>query len=639
VCGIAGFLARREIDALPLVAAMTDCLAHRGPDDQAVASMSGLTLGHRRLSILDPSPAGRQPMSTPDGCLSIVHNGEIYNFLELAAELKAAGHTLRTSTDTEVILEAYREWGPECVRRFNGMWALALWDADERTLFLSRDRLGVKPLYYTDTPAGFAFASEIKALLSLPAADPALDTSVLRDFLLDGLVDHTDRTFFRYIRVVPPGQSLLVTADGLKAQRYWRPPELADDASSRSDLADAARIEEIRALLIDSVALRLRSDVPIGSCLSGGIDSSAIVTIAAGLRAGTLGAGPLTRREREQSPQLAFHAEFAEGRIHERRFVDQVVAATGTDVKVVAPSVEAFRAELERIVWHQDQPFGSSSIVAQYFVMKRAHDASVKVLLDGQGADELFAGYPGYLGLRLASGLVSGDLEAAARMLRLGPRDAGRAVRYAFLRSTRRPTRLPIRKPLRAFLTQEVASADALHPEPDGLGGTLLARLLWDQVRSTSLPALLRYEDRNSMAFGIEARVPFLDFRLVEAALRLPDRLRIGPEGRKIALLRAMEGIVPPAIIGRRDKVAFETPQQRWLTESLPILTGILGPSVAEGDGIFRPRAGRRLMEAFASGRLAHGPFWRALSVELWLRRVVHGMRFDLGSTDRVSVA
>ena len=406
MCGIAGLFSLGDRDPdRALVESMLDSLVHRGPDDEGCAALGPAVLGMRRLSILDPTPAGHQPMSSPDGRYTIVYNGEIYNFLELADELALLGHTFTSASDTEVLLAAYAAWGTDCVRRFNGIWAFAIWDARERTLFLCRDRFGVKPLFLAEGGGNLAFASEIKALLGLPwvSADP--DPAVVGKYLSGGSLARGSRTFFREIDCFPAAHSLLVSPTGKRWDCYWPAPALSTDTSFGRRPGDDDKIAEFKALLIDAVALQLRSDVAIGSCLSGGMDSSSIVSIAAGLRSKNLLAPGRRHKEREATPQLAFFAQFREAGIDERPYVDAVVAATGVDLHTTTPDATMFLESLPGILHAQDEPFVSTSIVAQYHVMRIAHEAGIKVLLDGQGADELLAGYVKYPAIRLAGAL------------------------------------------------------------------------------------------------------------------------------------------------------------------------------------------------------------------------------------------
>jgi asparagine synthase (glutamine-hydrolysing) len=628
MCGIAGVLdtSGRKPERR-LVQVMLDRLVHRGPDDEGCNVLGEAVLGMRRLSILDPTPQGHQPMQSPDGRYWLVHNGEIYNFLELADELIAEGIQFRTKTDTEVILAAYAAWGPDCVKRFNGIWAFAIFDSVERSLFLARDHFGVKPLFLAEGSGTIAFASEIKALQTLPWVSDTPDQGAVFDYLVDGSVDRDERTFFRDIRRFPAAHWLLVTSEGRTWDRYWTPTRLAEDPSFRPAATDAELTEQFRSLLIDAVALQLQSDVPIGSCLSGGIDSSSIVSIAAGLRNGALAAPGRIHREREATPHLAFFAEFREAGIDERPFVDAVVAQTGISLHTTSPTTADFLETIDDVVRAQDEPFGSLSILAQYHVMRIARQAGVKVLLDGQGADELLGGYRNYAGFRYAGALRSGDprtLAAAGRHLASGGAPLRSSLGYAAIGLRPLPPWL-IRGRMPAAWIGPEAQPD---PAPNHLGngrnghrlGTMLGRKLWWDMAAENLPGLLRFEDRNSMAFGIEARVPFLDVRLVEAALALPDRLKIEGDQRKIVLRRAMQGVVPPAVLERRDKVAFQPPQARYLRESAGRWRALAPHPVAEAAGFLRSKVISNAIDGYLAGRISADLLWRALNLELWLR-------------------
>jgi asparagine synthase (glutamine-hydrolysing) len=625
MCGIAGILSLTDQrPEATLVERMLERMIHRGPDDQGCQEIGPVVLGMRRLSILDPTPRGHQPMSSPDGRYTIVYNGEIYNFLELADELAAQGRTFSSSSDTEVLLAAYAAWGPDCVKRLNGIWAFAIWDSRDRTLFLARDRFGVKPLYLAEGSGYLAFASEIKALRTLPwvSAEPELE--VVRAYLVDGSLGRGSRTFFEDVECFPAAHSLLISSGGRKWECYWSAPALSEDPSFRAQRSDADRVEEFRSLLVDSVALQLRSDVAIGSCLSGGLDSSSIVGIAAALKSnGPLAAGR-GHQDREGTPQLAFFAEFRETGIDERPYVDAVVAATGVTLHTTTPDTNLFLESLPGILHAQDEPFGSTSIVAQYHVMRIAHEAGVKVLLDGQGADELLGGYIRYTAMRFGGGLRSGNPRTmwdAARSMAAqgGPYRA--SLGYALIGSRRLPLSLNRRRMPANWIGRALSTsrgdrvAKVASPK-----GTLLARALWRDVVSDNLPDLLRYEDRNSMAFSIEARVPFLDHRLVEASLLLPDRLKVAGRGdRKIVQRRAMRGLVPDEILARRDKVAFQSPERRWLQESEPVWRKLAARSRAEDAGLLAPRAILGAIAAFAAGG-SSSLLWRVLNVEMWLR-------------------
>jgi asparagine synthase (glutamine-hydrolysing) len=623
MCGIAGLFSPAGHDPdRALVQAMLDRMVHRGPDDEGCASLGGVALGMRRLSILDPTPAGHQPMSSPDGRFTMVYNGEIYNFLELADELAPLGHTFTSASDTEVLLAAYAAWGPACVKRFNGIWAFAIWDAQERSLFLCRDRFGVKPLYLAEGNGRLAFASEIKALLALPWVSPDPDVAVVGKYLSDGSLARGSRTFFREIDCFPPAHSLLVSPGGRRWECYWPAPALATDTSFRRQPGDDDRIAEFRALLIDAVALQLRSDVAIGSCLSGGMDSSSIVSIAAGLRSKEILATGRGHKDREGTPQLAFFAQFREAGIDERPYVDAVVAATGVELQTTTPDTAMFVESLPGILRAQDEPFVSTSIVAQYHVMRIAHEAGIKVLLDGQGADELLAGYIKYPAIRLAGALRNPRTALqAAQVIVAGHGPYGASLKYTLMGAHPIPNRLNRRRMPAQWIGRAATSGGHSIAEPASQRGTLLATKLWYDVAADNLPDLLRYEDRNSMAFSIEARVPFLDHRLAEASLLLPDRLKVaGRHERKIVLREAMRGIVPDQVLGRRDKVAFQPPEKRWLTESERVWRRLAAQSRAERAELLAPGSIAGALDAFAAGRVGSATLWRILNLEMWLR-------------------
>jgi asparagine synthase (glutamine-hydrolysing) len=620
MCGLAGVYdatdPRRDT---ALYGRMAARLSHRGPDDEGTFLSGPLALLHRRLSILDPTSAGHQPMCTEDGSLAILHNGEIYNFLELADELIALGHRFRSRSDTEVMLAAYREWGLDFVSRFNGIWAFALWDAPRQRLILSRDHFGVKPLFVAERDGAVYFASEIKALLEVPGIGRDPLPAALRDFLVDGVADHADETFFSSIRRVPAAHSLVVEGDRRTLIRHWSPPGLSTDARDAEQAGDAELVDELRQRVVNAVSLQLRSDVALGSCLSGGLDSSTIVSVAAGIRDGRLTAAR-SHAERDRPPQLAFFAEFREPGIDERRYVDEVVAATGVELCTVTPTAHDFIDSLPIVLEHQDEPFASASIVVQYHVMQLAHRAGVTVLLDGQGADELFAGYPPFLGPRLGGALRAGQVAGVMRAAAQAPGLLPSILRYALLGSRRRPGWLGGRQSP-AWLGPALVDAGTLWRDRPSPPGTVLAQTLWQQITGDGLPALLRYEDRNSMAFGIEARVPFLDVPLVEFALQLPDRLKIARGRRKVALLRATRGIVPDAVRARRDKIAFAPPQRRWLSEAAPRLAHLAVNPRLESEGFVRAGTVAGALERAAAGREDDPVGWRALIAEMWLRR------------------
>lgn len=653
MCGIFGIwhLDGRPVD-LAMVRAATHRLRHRGPDDEGyllvntqsgrvvpcggddtdaalglppIAAFAGqpfdLALGFRRLAILDLSPAGHQPMASADGRYWIVYNGEIYNYLELRAELAARGYTFRTGTDTEVILAAYCQWGVECLNRLNGMWALALWDLRERRLFLARDRFGVKPLHYVNSEGRCLFASEIKALVGDHGVPFAPAREAVYHYLVSGALPSPQegRTFFEGVRALPPGHWMTVQPDDTVRRRFWT---LTPDADASSGREAAPIVAQYRDLLTDAVRLRLRSDVPVGTCLSGGVDSSSIVCLIHRLMTeGGLRSGPIGPQQRTFSAVYETTAPY-----NERPYVEQVLAATGAEGNFTYPTLERLRDDAERLVWCQDEPFQSTSIFAQWCVMGKVRERGVTVLLDGQGADEVLGGYRPFA-IFLADRIRRAEWAQALREARAIHAQAqvailpllARALFWqlppAWTRALRR-WRDGSRHSL-AALDPDFAAACRTHRTVEWPWTDLQGHLA-DQVQESSLPHLLRYEDRNSMAFGVEARVPFLDYRLVEFSFGAAAHWRIHDGWAKWVLRRAMAGIVPDPIAWRRDKVGFETPELAWMR------------AWARGDpdtfsaGYSRPYLNlevvrQRLaggMETDADARTA----WRWVNLETWLR-------------------
>ncbi len=565
MCAISGLLHAdgQPIDLAPFVAA-TNLVSYRGPDDsgfaffgptqgevplnsQIVPKGSGrsvLALGHRRLSILDLSDRGRQPMKSHDGRYYLVFNGEIYNYLELRETLRSLGHTFETSTDSEVLLKAYEHWGRDCLKRFNGMWAFAIWDSFEESLFLARDRFGVKPLYFSrDQGSSFAFGSEIKQLLHLGFGSGRAQFSNSARFLQTGRSDDTRETMFEGIFRLLPGEFAICRSVGskidLQIESYHRLSENPEPIGKEDWLRG------LGSFLEDSVRLRLRADVVAGSCLSGGVDSSSIVC--------------LVHKVDERFRQATFTSRFEDSRFDEFQFASEVISKVGAISHTVFPDLDRLLGEdLDRLIWHQDEPFVSTSIYAQWKVMETASHAGVKVLLDGQGGDEIFAGYDRYVPSYLAgSFLRANPIEAAQRIL--GMRKSGTLDHLPALwrlvgSSISKAAGIKSRRNLLGGIYRPLSEAEE-QPE----GADLKSQMKFDLYHS--MQALLRFEDRNSMAHSIEARTPFLDYRLVEWAMMGKEEWFYEGGVSKAPLRSAMAGIVPEKLLLRRDKMGFVTPE------------------------------------------------------------------------------
>jgi asparagine synthase (glutamine-hydrolysing) len=612
MCGIAGIY---RFDAKgveeKLLAEMGRRLVHRGPDGKGIFVDQEMGLVHRRLKIIDLSDKAHQPMTDSQGSLTICYNGEIYNYLELRKELEEDGFSFRSGSDTEVILAAYARWGVECVKKFNGMFSFALWDRGERRLFCARDRLGVKPFYYHCNPNRFAFASEIKCLLSLSDVPAEANLNSIRDYLVLGLVDHTSETFFDGIRKLEPGTRVILDRGGMRTESYWD-LEMNDELDGTGSVTQEA--ERFQEILTDAVRLRLRSDVPIGSCLSGGIDSTSIVCLIHSL---------ILPRHKEKvgEYQETFSAASEIPTLDERAFIRLVTAATGAREHLVFPVADRFLEELDTLLWHQEEPFSSASVYAQWCVFRSAAEAGIKVMLDGQGADEQLCGYRKFSYFYLRHLLVRGSCGALLKESLLSLANLG------FF------TGIDLRHSLRYFGfghrlggISTIMQQEVFPPEENknviGWNGSLATRILLDMTRF-SLPSLLRYEDKNSMAFSVESRTPFLDYRLVEYLAKLPLTLKIRNGWTKFILREAMKGIIPERIRRRRGKLAFDVPQDIWLRNKLrPNLRETISRKGFISNLIHIGRLSKEF-DAFCKGvsRLPGNFFFRAFLLERWSQR------------------
>ena len=585
-------------------------MAKRGPDGQGVWHDETAGLAFRRLAIIDLHERSSQPMHL--GNLHLVFNGEIYNYVELRDTLRGLGHRFLTEGDAEVLLHAWAEWGEQALERLNGMFAFAVWDERARRLTLCSDPFGEKPVYYALGSNGrLTFASEVKAILQDTDVEARADGPALRAYITHNVVPPVHRSYFAGIHRLPGGHLLRLQDGRLRVERWWRPKRVVVPAARE----EAAR--ELRALLLDAIRLRLRSDVPVGTSLSGGLDSSIVVMLSAEL------AGDHGRH--------AFTARFPGFERDEWAYASEVARAAGVvEHHAVQPRPEEVLSDLTGLVLDHEEPVGSLSIYAQWRVNAAAREAGVVVLLDGQGADELFGGYAIAAGFAIRSaGPVAG-----VRELRAGGADAGRQLALA-LGSERLtgPLRRAYRRRAAAAyagpeLTVDAALGEPAVPEawiagePDPLRRELLR-----EAFITSLPQLLRYADRSSMAQSREVRLPFLDQRVADFALSLPAVwLRSG--GTSKALLReAGRGFVPEAVLARRDKVGFEPPQGRWLREPgfrARIGEVLLDPA-ARARGLYDSTA---IEDDLASGSWRDpGAIWRALNAELWLRELVEAPR------------
>ncbi len=653
MCGIAGFHAPDICCGTAVIEAMGRCLRHRGPDDEGyliadtvsgkAVSLGGaecqvklppvgdfrgrgdLYLAHRRLSIIDTSPRGHQPMSGSDGRHWIVFNGEVYNYRELREELVSLGYRFKTGTDTEVVLTAYDAWGLESLERFNGMWAFALYDVPSRRIFLCRDRFGVKPLYYIQRNGLLAFASEMKALAVLEGKGLRPDLEQIFDYLLLGWEGEGGKTFFANVRELEPSMVLEynIPERSLAQRKYYRLP-VNDESPHFSAQQAQDYAQETAELLQRAVELRLRSDVRVGSCLSGGLDSSAIVCSVNRM----LGRGAL-RQVGER--QALFTAGYLNYSLDERAWAKMVAEDTASSWHVTYPGSRELLEDIEDLAYYQDAPFISTSIYAQYRVMKLAREQGVTVLLDGQGGDELFGGYASFYqefyaelmargrwGTLREEWSASGDASVSRRgILSMLAKAAIKRVlppnTLPMLYRRMRPESVYIRPEFwQAYRHRVQAMAERRH--------LCLNDALRHMMAGRSLKNLLRYEDRNSMRFSIESRTPFADdLPLIERLFAIPGVYKIHRGWSKYLLRLATEGLVPDEIRWRRDKVGFATPELDWLRETGQAMLEYLDGRVSQVIEVERIK---REWPAIISGQSPQGvtTIWRFLNLGVWAK-------------------
>lgn len=664
MCGIVGILLDPHAAEAPVWRGVLDrmlaAVRHRGPDGEGryfdTGSRQAIKLGHRRLDVFAPGPLGAQPMQgpAPHRRYTLAFNGAIYNFVEIAQSLNMQGEAARS--DTAVLLEAWAAWGPSCLPRLNGMFAFALWDSDEQTLYLCRDRFGEKPLHYAPAtalrggPAGsrLLFASEAKALFASRLLTPRLHADQLVEFLAAHDIDHRGNvdgsTLFDGVRQVPAGCYLRIGPRDLDAATTSAPPIVRYfvlNPPERTRALDDNLIDEARALLTSSVQLRLRSDVPLGGSLSGGLDSSLLTALVLRHRGGWLDG---------EKPYRIFTCQFPEARNppDESAWAEQVLAglplsSSHAEPVRVQPQLKNFVADVERVLFHQEAPFADASVCAHFALMRAVRERGVTVLLSGQGGDEIFAGYPSYYFALLGTMLNHRQLpslwqHAQARSKRMREpfvRQLLGAVYHALpgplrhhLYKQRRPGAYPLSSAGRALLkTAPVRFGGALPAlcGPPEAGWSPFDVYLLDCMARWALPHILRHDDRNSMAFGIESRAPYLDHRLLELVLSVNPAARIGDGFTKRLLREVATGLLPEPVRLRVDKLGFFSPQRDWLVQSEDVVRETCATLPAElaalTDG---PKLHRMIDSFYREERRELSPVvWSAFLTTLFLSRVV----------------
>ncbi len=615
MCGISGLISSKPSHRSS-IKKMTDIIAHRGPDGEGVYTWNDVALGHRRLSIIDVSNLGCQPMPYLEKYV-IIFNGEIYNYIELREELLQHGYRFSSQTDTEVLLAAYDHWGTGCLEQFNGMFSFALLDKTKNTLFCARDRFGIKPFYFYEQKDLFAFGSEIKIFTAIDGWNAVGNKERIYEYLQFGIQDHTSETMFEGVFQLKGGHYLLI--DLITKQKTTEKWYNLSDSFTPQD--NTSPVQKFRSLFNSSIKLRLRADVKVGSCLSGGLDSSSVV---------------LTVHEHLQKLQKAGLQEtvsscFENKKYDEQQYIDEVVKKAGCINHKIFPDLSSLYAQLSKIVWHQDEPFGSTSIFAQWEVFKKAKQENITVMLDGQGADEILAGYHSYYGVYFWELIKKGRFNRLKSEIK-GLKNLG-LYNNSFLTKEVIKNALPLTiwLLLKKLGRQEKGyinhSYRSTKTASENVTFGSVSEMSLVQVESSNLPMLLHYEDRDSMAFSIEARVPFLDYRLVEFLFQLDADHKIKDGITKSVLREAMKDVLPDKVLNRKDKMGFVTPEEVWMKENAALFRRDLQAAVESTNGFIN----NNVMEKFEKIISGKQPFdfsiWRVLCFAEWVR--VFGVKLD----------
>jgi asparagine synthase (glutamine-hydrolysing) len=597
MCGISGIISKKGKSIEPtLIKQLNESISHRGPDSSGYFAYKNIAFGHQRLSIIDLSDDGKQPMSYQNNYV-ITYNGEIYNYLELRETLVEHGYTFTSQSDTEVMLAAYDYWGKDCINHFNGMWAFALLDKKNDEVFISRDRFGVKPVYYYDGEDYFAFGSEIKQLLPLLPKITA-DEPVLIDYLVAGMEDHLENTFFTGIKKLPSSNSFIYRlSDNLKTINQYFDLVPIPDIQAKTESESVALYKKS---FIDSIKLRLRSDVKVGTCLSGGLDSSSIAYYASKLYASS-------------ENLLAFHVSTSKDpKYNELPYVKELIKDIPIDLVIIDGSKENVIKNIDNVIKVQEEPFGSVSVVLQYLLMEKAKSMNCKVLLDGQGGDESLLGYERYYPSIFLSLKSSQKVRFLNNVIKKSKLNLISLLGYIFY-FTNSFLRIKLLRRRNVFIN---AKAFALMNKEVYITMAKNYRNIFDLQRqelfSTQLPHLLRYEDKNSMFFSIETRLPFLDYRNVQNAASINPLFKIKDGWSKYILRKSIDQEVPSSIVWRKNKIGFELPENEIINLLEPELKQLLEKSPLTAKLIHK----NKLIRNLAS--LDHRTKWRLYNIVKW---------------------
>ena len=622
MCGFTGFVGAIE-NKEQVLENMMNTIVHRGPDSAGTFLDDDAALGFRRLSIIDISSTGDQPLYNEDRTKVLVFNGEIYNYLEIKQELETLGHTFISNTDTEVILASYAEWGVDCLNHFDGMWSFAIYDVETENVFIARDRFGIKPFYYWYSPNGnLYFGSEIKEFVSLDSWNAKLNSQRAWDYLAYSLTDHTEETMFQGVFQLQCGHCALFNINRipidnkgeLETTEWYNLPFTPFEGTYE----EAVNI--FKDLFIDSVKLHLRSDVEVGSALSGGVDSSSIVCVIDQLLKECGGR------------QKTFSSCSFDNRYDESDWMKKVISCTSVDPHYVYPQLEDFYRQTENIIWHQEEPYQSQSAFLGYNVFKCAKENGISVLLNGQGADEYLGGYGQFTGPRYAFLIKKFHFYTLwsdyCSLKKNETIDRKRVIRQTIVNLLPESYTASLEKKMwksrstELFDLEKLGASHIHHKEIIPVGDRNIQNITSHALFKFTLPRLLRWEDRNSMAFSVEARVPFLDYRLIEFVYNLPSSFLDKNGVTKRILRDSMSGIIPDKIRDRKDKKGFITPEERWIKEDATnFFRNRIKDSIDSSFGIIKPEALSYFDSVVTGGASFDYTYWRIIMFSEWMKK------------------
>jgi len=594
MCGISGIINQKNNNVSEDdIITINNLAAHRGPDGEGYYHNNNLSFGHRRLAIIDLTKNGHQPMSYKND-YTITFNGEVYNYIELKEELEDVGYIFNSESDTEVILVSYVHWGEKCVEKFNGQWSFAIHDKKKNIVFASRDRFGIKPFYYSVINNNFIFGSEIKQVIHFNNQNK-LNMNTLMDYLVIGFEEHSNETFFEGIYKLKQSHNLIYSLEShtFKECRYYD----IEKKENLSELSLDQSVEEYYKRLSEAVKLRLRSDVEVGTCLSGGLDSSAIAAISS-----------KEYKKNANMNFLAFHAKTSEKNRDESNYARKIADNFNIDLKILNMNNYSFIEKLDEIIYTQEEPFSSTSIFMQYFIMEESRKNGCKVLLDGQGGDETLLGYERYYPAYFRSLNLIDSFKEFFYSIHNSKMNFLRIIAYILYFSISKIRLIILKYNHRKIKNEFYDLISKKLIIKNGNAYKDIFKLQYIEIYNTQLSRLLKYEDKNSMRNSVETRLPFIDYKVVEAALSFNSTFKINKGWTKYILRKSMNGILPKNVLWRRNKVGFEAPQKTWINSN----------TVYINEQISQSKILKEIYKELNIDNFEHKMIWKLFCIAKW---------------------